>query len=151
MITIQRTNSNSSDFRLLIQQLDKDLAKRYGTLQQVYDQYNKIENLDTIVIAFLDNEPVGCGCFKYFDKNMVEVKRMYVKPEVRGKGAGSRILTELENWAGELKYKGIVLELGNKQPEATRLYKKQGYEVIPNYGQYIGMENSICMKKDLTW
>jgi len=68
----------------------------------------------------------------------------------RGKGVGAAVLTELEKWAAELGYTAMVLEHGNKQPEASKLYQRQGYAIIPNYGQYIGMEEtSICMRKIL--
>jgi putative acetyltransferase len=149
MVTIKRTNNNDKDFLFLITQLDKDLAERYGTLQKVYDQYNKIENLDTVVVAYKDSKPAGCGCFKKFGEESVEVKRMYVNKEMRSNGIGEAILSELEKWAAELGNKATVLELGNQQPEAIGLYRKRGYNIIPNYGQYIGMETSICMKKDL--
>lgn len=149
MIILKRTNSADTDFHLLVRRLDKDLAERYGTLQAVYDQYNKIEDLATIVIAYQNEEPVGCGCFKKFDAVSVEVKRMYVAEGQRGKGTGRAILGELEKWAAELGHAATILELGNNQPEAIRLYRAQGYEVIPNYGQYIGMATSICMKKEL--
>jgi putative acetyltransferase len=123
---------------------------RYGALQDYYSRFNSIQNLPTVVIAYSNGQPVGCGCFKQFDEGTVEVKRMYVSPEQRGKGIGAAILAELEKWAAELKISKIVLETGNNQPEAIHLYEKLGYTVIPNYGQYSGMETSICMKKDLS-
>jgi len=55
----------------------------------------------------------------------------------------------LEHWAVELGYKKCVLETGKRQPDAIALYTKQGYESIPNYGQYMGMENSVCFEKEL--
>ena len=91
----------------------------------------------------------GCGCFKKFDDNAVEVKRMFVKPEARGKGIAHYMLAGLEAWANEIGFDHAVLETGNNQPEAIRLYEKAGYTIIPNYGQYSGMETSICMRKKL--
>ncbi len=149
MLTLKRTNSSDKDFHLLIAKLDKYLLEQYGQLQNFYSQYNRIENIPTVVIASIENEAAGCGCFKRFDDNSVEVKRMFVANEHRGKGIGAAILTELEKWAVELNVDTIVLETGNNQPEASNLYKKLGYTVIPNYGQYSGMETSICMKKEL--
>jgi putative acetyltransferase len=150
MISTRRTSSNDSVFHQLVSALDKDLADRYGTLQQFYDQYNKIENLATVVIAFVNDKPAGCACFKYFEDGAVELKRMYVAPLYRGHGIGATLLAELEKWAAELGYRSLVLELGNQQPEAFQLYQKQGFRVIPNYGQYTGMDTSICMKKQIT-
>lgn len=149
MINIKRTNSEDKDFHELVRLLDKDLLDRYGALQDYYSRFNSIQNLPTVVIAYYQGQPVGCGCFKQFDKTSVEVKRMYVTSEQRGKGIGAAILHELEKWAAELKVGTMVLETGNNQPEAIHLYGKMGYAVIPNYGQYSGMDTSICMKKEL--
>ena len=150
MIIIKRTDSNDKDFHLLVKKLDKDLQDRYGALQTFYNRFNAIQNLPTVVVAYYDEQPVGCGCFKKFDDGTVEIKRMYVSDEQRGKGIGAAILRELEKWAAELKVGSMMLETGNNQPEAVHLYEKMGYTVIPNYGQYSGMEEtSICMKKEL--
>ena len=74
---------------------------------------------------------------------------MFVKPENRGRGIAGQILKELESWAAELGFRECILETGFKQPEAIALYKRSGYEVIPNYGQYAGIENSLCMRKSI--
>jgi putative acetyltransferase len=150
MITIKRTNSEDKHFHLLVDHLNKDLQDRYGALQDFYSRFNSIQNLPTVVIAYAEDVPVGCGCFKHYDDDSVEVKRMYVSNEQRGKGIGGAILAELEQWAAELSIGTMVLETGNNQPEAIHLYKKMGYTVIPNYGQYSGMETSICMEKKLS-
>lgn len=150
MITIKRTDSNDKEFHSLVEKLDKDLHDRYGALQTFYNRFNAIENLPTVVIAYAEKHPVGCGCFKKFDEGTVEIKRMYVSNEQRGKGIGAALLRELEKWATELQVRSMILETGNNQPEAVHLYKKLGYVVIPNYGQYKSMEKtSICMKKEL--
>lgn len=148
-LKLRRTSSNDKDFHSLVEELNKDLGERYGDLQNFYNRFNAIQNLPTVVIAYYDEEPVGCGCFKKFDDESVEIKRMYVSNEQRGKGIGAAILMELEKWAAELKVGSLVLETGNNQPEAVHLYGKMGYTIIPNYGQYSGMKSSICMKKEL--
>ena len=149
MISIKRTNSNDKDLFRLISELDKDLRSRYGAEQEEFDKFNKIENLATVIIAYSNNEPVGCGCFKKFDTDSVEVKRMFVDPDHQRKGIGLLILKELEKWAAEIGYRSMVLETGTRQLEAIELYKKLGYEVIPNFDPYIGNVLSICMKKEL--
>ena len=133
----------------LIQQLDADLAQRNGVTQLSYDKYNKVQNIETVVVAFVDRVPVGCGCFKAYDSQTAEIKRMYVKPENRGKGLSKQILTELEKWAQESGYFKLCLVTGLKQPEAIGLYSKSGYSRINNYGQYADMPNSICFGKQL--
>jgi putative acetyltransferase len=149
MAKVIRTKSDNIDFQELVKFLDDELNSRYGIVQLHYDQYNKIESLDTVVIAYLDKSPVACGCFKAFDESCIEIKRMIVKPENRGKGIADRILEELEKWAIEMGFSGSVLETGIKQPEAIRFYMRNGYIKIANYGQYIGNENSVCMGKQL--
>lgn len=97
----------------------------------------------------MQEDAVGCGAFKEFNDETVEIKRMFVPDEQRGKGIASKVLKELEAWALELGYTTCILETGKRQPEAIALYKKNGYELIPNYGQYAGVENSVCFQKVL--
>jgi len=150
MITTLRTNSDNLDFQELVNHLDADLAERDGeAAHSFYDQFNKITNIKHAIVAFEDDLPVGCGAIKEAAADAMEVKRMYVFPEHRGKGIAASILKALESWAAELGYKRCVLETGKKQPEAIALYKKSGYRIIPNYGQYVGVENSVCFEKTL--
>ncbi|HEY8560703.1 MAG TPA: GNAT family N-acetyltransferase [Pyrinomonadaceae bacterium] len=149
MLKIIKTDSDNPDFQTLVRLLDADLAVRHGDLHGYYAQFNKIDALKNVVVAYLDETAVGCGAFKKFDEESVEIKRMYVRPENRGGGIAVEILRELERWAAESGFSFAVLETGKKQPEAIRLYEKSGYESIPNYGQYEGLENSVCMKKGL--
>lgn len=144
-----RTNSDHADFRALVSLLDQDLAIRDGADHSFYAQFNKVDHIHHVVIAYEQDEAVGCGAFKLFDQETVEIKRMFVQPQHRGKGIASLVLQELEQWAAEEHYASCVLETGMKQPEAIRLYEKSGYYRIPNYGQYAGVENSVCMKKEL--
>jgi putative acetyltransferase len=149
MLTLLRCNSDNPDFKRLVALLDRDLNGRYGDLQSDYDQFNVVELIDTVVVARMDDQAVGCGCFKPFDGDTVEIKRMFVVSDHRGKGIAGRILDELEHWAVESGFSRSVLETGIKQTEAIGLYQKKGYAKIENYGQYIGMENSVCFGKRL--
>ncbi len=97
----------------------------------------------------MDEEPVGCGAIKAFDAGIMEIKRMYVKPELRGRGVAVAILQELEKWAAALGVKACILETGVNQPEAISLYKKCRYQIRENYGPYAGVEKSICFQKNL--
>jgi putative acetyltransferase len=149
MLKIIRTDSENKDFQELVRLLDADLAIRDGAEHGFYAQFNQINSIKNAVVAYENETAVGCGAFKKYDDETVEIKRMFVRPENRGRGAAVAILNELENWASESAFKFAVLETGKKQPEAIRLYQKSGYELIPNYGQYAGVENSVCMKKPL--
>lgn len=149
MPRLTRTTSDDPDFRSLVQLLDQDLLVRDGAEQGFYGQFNKLDNIKHTVVAYEGAEPVACGAIKEYSPELMEVKRMFVHPAHRGKGIAQAILTQLEYWAKEMHYTGCVLETGKRQPEAIRLYQKCGYELIPNYGQYIGVENSVCMQKQL--
>ena len=151
MLSIIRTNSENEDFRTLVAMLDAELRIRDGEEHAFYSQFNKIDGLQLlgVVIACEDDEPVGCGAFKKHSEGIAEIKRMFVWLENRGQGIAGKILGELETWARELDFEECVLETGFKQPEAIALYKRSGYEVIPNYGQYADVTNSICMKRTL--
>lgn len=144
-----RTDASHPDFRDLVKWLDQELADRDGEDHAFYHQFNTIEALKHVVVLYKNDVPVGCGAIKKFNDTSAEVKRMFVKPDYRGQGLASVVLKELELWASELGFGSCVLETGKKQPEAIALYKKNGYSIIPNYGQYIGIENSVCFKKVL--
>jgi putative acetyltransferase len=149
MIKIIRTDSDNQDFINLVRYLDTDLAERDGDEHSFYAQFNKINKIKYVVVAYENDKPVGCGAIKEYSPNTMEIKRMYTAPESRGKGIASKVLTELETWAAELSYEKCILETGKKQPEAIGLYKKNGYKLIPNYGQYAEVENSLCFEKDI--
>lgn len=149
MADLIRTDSSDTDFQGLVTLLDADLRIRDGEDHAFYAQFNKINALKHALVAYVNNKPVGCGAFKPFSESSVEIKRMFVHPDYRGQGIAQEVLTELEKWAAELGHKSCVLETGQKQPEAIRLYLKSGYVRIPNYGQYANVENSVCMQKAL--
>ncbi len=149
MVRIVRTDSENKDFIELVKYLDADLAERDGEEHSFYAQLNKIDRIKYVVVAYHNEKPLGCGAIREYEPNTMEVKRMYVSPGSRGKGIATKILSELENWTTELYYERCILETGKKQPEAIRLYKKNGYNVIPNYGKYKGIENSICFEKQI--
>ncbi|MCW5923039.1 MAG: GNAT family N-acetyltransferase [Saprospiraceae bacterium] len=146
---IKRTDSSNPDFVALVRHLDAELATRDGDDHAFYAQFNKIDSLKNVVVAYWNGKAVGCGAFKPLEDGVMEVKRMFVSPELRGKGIASSVLSELEHWASELGAHSCCLETGLRQPEAIALYQKNGYDRIPNYGQYMGVENSVCFEKHL--
>lgn len=149
MLTLLRANSSHPDFIALVRQLDADLALRDGNEHAFYAQFNTIATIKHVVVGYLNESAVACGAIKEFDKGAMEVKRMFVIPEVRNRGLAAQVLSELETWASSLGYARCVLETGRKQPEAIALYTKCGYVQIPNYGQYAGVANSVCFEKKL--
>ena len=149
MLIVIRTNSDNTDFISLVKLLDAELTERDGEDHPFYAQYNKIDKIKYVIVAYENDKPVSCGAIKEYTPDTMEVKRMYTLPESRGKGIATKVLMELEKWAKELGYVKCILETGKKQPEAIALYKKNGYKLIPNYGQYAGVDNSVCFEKEM--
>jgi len=149
MIQLIRTNSNNPDFIDLVALLDAYLAVKDGEDHAFYAQYNKIDSINQVVVVYHNNEAVACGAIKKMDADRMEIKRMFTKNKQRGKGLASQILRELETWTKELRYKKCVLETGKRQVEAIQLYLKNNYQIIPNYGQYIGVKDSVCFEKSI--
>ena len=147
MISIVRTTSDNKDFGALVLQLDAYLRILDGDDHEFYAQFNKTSLLKNALICYENDIAVGIGAYKEYDAETAEIKRMYTLPEYRGKGIAKAILTELELWAKEEGYKLALLETGYLQKDAIGLYQKLGYEITENFGQYIGVENSVCLKK----
>jgi GNAT superfamily N-acetyltransferase len=129
--------------------LDAYLRIVDGDDHAFYAQFNKTDAIKHVVVAYADNNAVGCGAFKPFSDEAVEIKRMFIRPDYRGQGIAQQILSELEKWATEIGSQSCVLETHQKQREAIQLYHKTGYVRIPNYGQYANIENSVCLQKEL--
>lgn len=148
-ISLRRTSSDNADFEKLVMQLDAYLRILDGDEHEFYAQFNKSSALKNALIYYENEVPVGIGAYKEFEPKIAEMKRMFVLPEHRGKGIATQILTELENWAKEEQYTTSLLETGHLQKDAIALYQKMGYREIENFGPYIGVENSVCMRKML--
>lgn len=149
MISIVRTNSENSDFIELVARLDKLLADLDGRDHDFYNEFNRLDKIKHVVLAYDGSIVVSCGAMKEFDTETMEIKRMFTLDEYRGRGFASAVLDELEKWTLELGYSKCVLETGKRLPDAVRLYQKNAYIQIPNYRQYIHVENSICFEKKL--
>jgi GNAT superfamily N-acetyltransferase len=146
---IKRTTANDAHFQFLVKNLDHELWNELKEDQATYDQYNVVVDIPTAVVAYSNEEPVACGCFKQFNEETVEIKRMFVQKNHRGKGLSKQILFELEQWAKEKNYRFSVLETSIHFTTARKLYTGNGYEITPNYGQYAGLPESVCMRKRL--
>jgi putative acetyltransferase len=149
-IVLRRTSGDDPHFQMLVADLDKDLWARYPAIQQNFTPFNKIDPSARVVVAYSQNGPVGCGCFrKMDDEGTLEIKRMYVRPQSRGKGIAKLVLSELEKWGKDEGFTQAKLETGNNQPEALAVYSGAHYKQIPNYPPYIDIAESICMAKKL--
>lgn len=149
MVTIEQTNHQDEGFLSLVARLDVELLAQYGDLQRQYSRHNAVNGLLLVVVARMDDVPAACGAIRQHNAGSVEIKRMFVAPEHRRQGLARQVLAELESAARSLGYGRAVLETGIKQVEAIGLYQSMGYQIIENYGPYVGNENSVCMGKKL--
>ena len=146
MLTTKKTNSDNPDFKKLTNLFDEYLVGIDGDEKEFFAKFNQIY-IDHVIICFEDEVAVSCGAFKENEPNVAEIKRMFVLPEERRKGIAATILCQLETWATESGYTSCLLETSVKLDAAIALYQKYGYEIIPNYGQYLGVASSVCFKK----
>ena len=144
-----QTTSEDPDFQRLVAELDAELAHRDGEEHVFYHQYNGIAGLNRAVVVYLDGQAAGCGALKAFGRDALEIKRMYTRPSLRGRGVAGQVLRSLEQWAARDGFARCVLETGRRQPEAIALYEKSGYSRIANFGPYAGVANSLCFEKRL--
>lgn len=149
MLRIERTNADNPVFKKLVDDLDEFLAVTDGDDHTFYDQFNQLDNIKYALVIYQNEEPIGCGAIKQYDSSTYEVKRMYTAEYHRGNGYAGALLQNLETWAKELGAQKCILETGIRQPSAIRLYQKCGYTSIDNYGQYVGVEDSVCFQKIL--
>lgn len=149
---IRRENINSVDAASLILALNTELSVRYpeeGANHFRLDAEEVAEGRGAFLIAYAGGKPVGCGATRRIDEDTCEIKRMYVVPDARGRRVGHAILEALEAESRSLGARHMVLETGERQPEALNLYGHAGFERIPAFGEYISSPLSVCMGKKL--
>lgn len=145
------TDGCNDDFIKLSYELDSFLNEIVGGEENRagYIPYNKLDDIHDVIVAYNADEPIGCAAFKKYDDTSAEVKRVFIKQEYRGRGISHGLMEQLEKAAKKKGYKYFILESGEPLVAAMALYRKIGYVVIPNYGQYKDMPDSICMMKEL--
>ncbi len=144
-----RTTAANHLFQTLVSELDAELKIRDGDEHLFYAPLNQAADLPYAVVAYDEGVATGCGAIRPYGTSVMEIKRMYIRQAHRGKGIASHLLRELELWAASLNCHTCILETGKNQPEAIRLYHKNHYHVIPNYGPYAHTANSICFQKEI--
>lgn len=150
MLNLIQTNPQHPDYQRLVADLDASLRITDGEEFNFYAQFNQSDEIKYVMLAQQEEQFVACGAIKEFDAQTMEVKRMFVADTHRNLGIASVLLKGLEDWALALGYPNCILETGVRQQAAIRLYEKNGYHRIPNYGQYIGQASSVCFTKPLT-
>jgi GNAT superfamily N-acetyltransferase len=148
-MNLVRTTSDSPDFQQLVVELDAYLRIVDGDDHAFYAQFNTIDSLQHVIVCYDQDTAIGCGAFKAYNTQTVEIKRIYTLPQYRGRGVAKSMMAALENWANEEHFSLALLETGYLQKEAIALYTKIGYEVTNNFGQYEGVATSVCMQKTI--
>jgi GNAT superfamily N-acetyltransferase len=151
-VDIRRADILSPVVQQLISALNSELEGRYpeeGANHFRLDPEEVADGRGALLVASIDGQPVGCGAVRRIESTVAEIKRMYVAPEARGRGVGRQVLLQLEAEARRLGATRLVLETGPRQPEALALYSRAGFVEIPNFGDYVGCEFSVCMAKEL--
>ena len=144
--------------RTLVEELWLDMGIRYAddpTAPETKGEVDDLRNEEVLppvgrfLIVLDDGRPVACGAIRRHDEESAEIKRMYVRPEARGRGLARLVLRELESSAVALGYRALVLETGLRQPEAIALYESAGYRTIAPFGFYKESALSVCYRKEL--
>lgn len=145
------TDGANTDFIGLCHDLDCFLNELVGGEENrtKYIPYNQLDDIHNVIVVYDNDIPVGCAAFKKYDDECAEVKRVFIKTEYRGRGISKKLMELLEESARKQGYYYLILESGEPLIAAMSLYRKIGYKVIPNYGQYEDMPDSICMRKKL--
>lgn len=153
-----RTDGENKDFIENCAMLDKDLDRRVGKRIQrdKYSKYNKLDDIKEALVVYEAGKLIGGGAIRsysgenpYPKEKTVELKRVFVHSSFQGKGIGTKLVSLLIEWAKELGYDRMLLETGELLAESCAVYRKLGFEVIPNYGPYADMPESLCMAKKL--
>lgn len=151
-VAIERADILSPEAQALIAALNKELSERYpeeGANHFRLDAAEVAPGHGAFLIARVEGVPAGCGAMRRSGTREAEIKRMYVKPEARGRRIGHALLAALEAEARALGIARLVLETGTRQHEAVGLYRRAGFDIIPNFGEYVGCPLSLCMAKAL--
>lgn len=146
-----RCDGTNKDFIENCRLLDENLDIRVGKIidRSQYIAYNTLDEIKEAIVVYADGTAVGGGAIRFYEKDSVELKRIFVRPYAQGKGAGTKLVQHLIDWAKELGYKKILLETGELLAESVHVYKKLGFRVTENYGVYKGMKDSLCMELEI--
>ncbi|MDO4269983.1 MAG: GNAT family N-acetyltransferase [Eubacteriales bacterium] len=141
---------DDNDLLSLVAELDVFFHAGWGETAEKYKAYHDLSGMACAVVAYIDGKPAGCGCWRAFDPVTAEIKRMYVRPAYRRQGAAGKVVQMLEDHAAASGCHRAVLETGADMPEAISFYERQGYRLVPNYGDFIGDEICVCMEKTVS-
>lgn len=155
-LVITRVPITHPDALRLIDEVQEFYVERYGSPDTAPIEPAHFEDPQgQYFLGYLDGRAVASGAWRrstvsaFGTEATAEIKRMYVAPSAQRRGLGRRMLAHVEATAGAAGVEALVLETGEKQPEAIALYTSSGYQPIPGYGYYCGYELSRCFGRRL--
>jgi len=147
-LTIRRQRPDQPDVMRLIEALDAQMTALYPAES---NHFLDIAALSDPAVTFLvardSNEVIGCGAVLCDPRGWGEIKRMYVRPEQRGRRIGARVLVELEAIARDSGLPLLRLETGIHNTEALALYRRTGFTECSAFGDYAPDPLSVFMEK----
>ena len=150
-LELRRVGYGHPDALLLVEEVQAEYVARYGGRDETPLDPLMFEPPEgSFFVGYLGDRPVAtgawrrCGVEAFGSTATVEVKRMYVAPEARGRGVARRMLAHLEETAAAHGAEAVVLETGLRQPEAIALYESSGYVPVPGFGYYRDAPLSRC-------
>ena len=146
---LRLVRADSQDFRMLTQKLDEYYFELVGDVHLRYAEFNRPENFACLAVVYEEDVPIACGCWKAVDALTAELKRIYVLPEHRRKGAARMIIRAMEEDAAATGRRRMVLETAPSTTDSHTLYLSMGYRRIDYYGSPAGADNCLCFEKAL--
>lgn len=150
MITIERERPDTADAQTLIAELEGVLSPHYPPeSRHGYSVDKLIQQAVHFFVMRSEGELAGCGGVQFFDEGYGELKRMYVRPNMQGKGLGQKLLQHLADYTQQHGINTLRLETGVHQERAIRLYKAFGFQRIGPFGPYIYDPLSLYFERSL--
>ena len=145
------TDGNDEEFHKFYLKTEDYYSSIVGGLKnrEAFVPYNISESISDVLIAYVEGKPAGCAGLKAYSGSDVEIKRVWVEPELRGNRIASEMMDAIEAKARELGFKRAILQTRPQMEDAVHLYTKRGYILIDNYPPYDKLEGAVCFAKDL--
>lgn len=145
------TDGNNPDFRrfwlITEQYYDRITGGRENRKQ--YVPYNLSSAVEHVLIVYHNETPVACAGLKKYSGKDAEIKRVWVEPGWRNHRIATLMMARIEEKAGALGYRRMILQTREIMKDAVGLYTKLGYHLIDNYPPYDRLDGAICFAKVL--
>ena len=134
----------------LVEQVQAEYVQRYGGRDAAAVEPGEfLPPRGVFLVAEVDGVPAGCGAWRALSPGVAEIKRVYVEPGFRRRGLAQEVVTRLERSAAAAGFATVVLNTGDRQPEALALYAELGYRPVAGYGIYACSPGAVFLGKDL--